>query len=98
MKIIGVAGDRFILDAHKDEVAQIMGERTAYNYDYDHPTKRIGLAFEIPISKIFVDANETLAAYKSIQKDLESTKVRIAKLLALMKPAEREEGNGPDKK
>jgi hypothetical protein len=88
MRIIGSANrDEYICVLTNDEIANLMGVSSHYSVKGGEPA----VGSIIHVSRIYLDARETLDAYGEIKKELTNLQNRAAKLLSLMRPEKRED-------
>jgi hypothetical protein len=88
MRIIGSANrDEYICVLTNDEIANLMGVSSHYSVKGGEPA----VGSIIPVSRIYLDARDTLDAYADIKKELSNLQNRAAKLLSLMRPEKKED-------
>lgn len=85
MKIIGSTGDGYVVTLGKDELAQLAGYSCGYGMERQKGNPpRVGDV--VPVTALYKEATETVAAYSEIRKSLTTVTNQTARLLSLMAP------------
>jgi hypothetical protein len=82
MKIIGVAGEHYIVNAHKDEVANLIGFQSAYGIPNEKATLAVNA--EVNVSDLYKRAMIALNNYLEMKKQIESLRSQANKILSII--------------